>query len=284
MILVTGATGKVGSALVQQLQAAGLPFRALAHSAASLERLRARRIDAAPVDATRPEELVDALRGARRLFLLTPSGPEQAASEARYVDAARRADVGHIVKLSTYRAEDPSIAFFQHHRASEQYIRASGVPYTFLRPNMFMQHLGAADAPMIRGQSAIINSAGEGQVSFVDVADIAAVAVAALRDDSHQGQVHVLTGRERLTYGEVAARLGALLGREVRYVALADDAYAAALRAAGLSDWYAEGLPELNRYFRDGKGGEITNTVERITGRPARTIDDYLAESRETFA
>ena len=115
------------------------------------------------------------------------------------------------------------------------------------------------------------------------VAGWAAVAGAALRDDTHLGQTYVLTGPEALSYGQVAQRMTTSLGREVNYVPLADDAYQGALVSAGLPPWYAKGLSELFQFYRAGKGAEVTDVVTRITGRAARTLDAYLTENRARF-
>ena len=120
-------------------------------------------------------------------------------------------------------------------------------------------------------------------VSFVGTRDIAAVAVAALRDGGHSGQTYEITGAEALSYGEVAQKLTALLGQPIQYVALDDDAYRAALLSAGLPPWYADGLTALYRFYREGKGAAVTDVAAQVTGRPARTLDAYLAEHRTLF-
>ena len=284
MLLIIGATGKVGTALVAQLREQQLPFRALAHSPASLARLGEQGIDAVLVDEARPGWADAAFAGVDRAFLLTPGGPDQPATERALVDAARRAGVRRIVRLSVLAADDSTVSLLRSHRQAEQYVRKSGLGYTFLRPNAFMQNLGTADLPTIRQQGAIFNSAADGRVSFVDTRDIAAVAVAALRDERHVGQTYDLTGPEALSYSEVAVKLTSLLGRPVRHVPLEDEAYRGALLSAGLPGSLAEGLAELYRFYREGHGAVISDAVARLTGHPARTLDAYLTEHRALFA
>lgn len=283
MILVTGATGKVGSALVEQLQAQQIPFRALAHTSASYDRLNKQQVHAVLVPEPNSTNVAAAFDDVDKLFLLTPSSPNQAATERTFVDAARYANVQHVVKLSVLGADAAAISLAQFHHESEQYIQQSGIGYTFLRPNSFMQNVGTIDAPLIKEHSAIFNSAGEGKVSFIDARDIAAVAIAAFSDERHNGQAYDLTGPEALTYSEVTQKLTALLDRSINYVALSDDDYRAALLAAGLPDWYANGLTELYQSYRAGEGAAVTNLVEQLTGRPARTFDAYLADHRALF-
>lgn len=284
MILVTGATGKIGTALVAQLQAQHIPFRALAHTAASHKLLTDQHVESVLVPDQQGATLLAAFERIDRLFLLTPSSSDQLLVERRLVDAAQEAGIKQIVKLSVFGVEDQSVSIFHSHRESEHYIRQSGVSYTFLRPNLFMQNLGTTDAALIKQQNAIFNSAGSGVVSFIDTRDIAAVALAVLQDERHRNQTYDLTGQEAISYGDVARKLTNLLDRSIGYIALDDDAYHAALVSAGLPDWYADGLTELYAFYRAGKGAAVTDLVERITGTPARTIDTYLADYRTVFA
>lgn len=278
MILVTGSTGKIGTALIGQLQAQRIPFRALAHTPASYARLRAQQVQAVLAD-----DLAAAFDDITQLFLLLPNSLEQAAIERQLIEAAQRAQVKHVVKLSVLGVEDPSVSLFRAHLESEQYLRQSGLGYTLLRPNLFMQNFGTIDAASIKQQSAIFNSAGDGVMSFVDTRDIAAVAVAVLLSEQHSGQTYTITGQAVYSYADIAQKMTALLGHAVQYVALSDDAYRAALLSVGLPDWYAEGLVELYRFYRAGKGAQVTNVVEQLTRRPAGTLDTYLADHRSLF-
>lgn len=284
MILITGATGNIGSALVTQLQAQQVPFRALAHTPASYERLRAQQVDAVLLTEPQGAEVETAFAGVDRVFLLTPSSGDQAEIERGFVDAAQHAGVQHIVKLSVLGADAPDVSLVQAHREGEHYIRQSGIDYTFLRPNAFMQNVGTADAAMIKQQSAIFNAAGNGRISFIDSRDIAAVAAAVLTNTGHSGQTYELTGPRALSYSEVAQQLTTLLDRPIRYVPLDDAAFYDALVSAGLPSWYAEGLGDLYRFYRAGNGTIVTDAVERTTGRAARTFATYLADHRALFA
>ena len=283
MLLVTGATGKVGTALVEQLQAQAMPFRALAHSPASYDRLKAQQIHAVLVPDVQTADLAAAFEGVDQLFLLTPTSLDQAAIEGALVDAAKQAGVRHIVKQSALGADDASVSIFGPHRESEEYLKQSGVGYTILRPNLFMQNLGTIDVATIKQQNAIFNSAGDGLISQIDVRDIAAVAIAAFTNPKHASKIYDLTGPEALPYSEVAQKLTTALVRTVQYVALNDNDYQHALVSAGLPDWYATGLSELYRFYRDGEAAAVTNTVEEVTGQPPRRLDGYLAENRALF-
>lgn len=213
------------TALVAQLQAQRIPFRALAHSAPSHTRLVDQQVESVFVPDHQGAPLLAAFADVDRLFLLTPSSTDQALVERRFVDVAREVGVKQIVKLSVFGAEDRSVSIFQPHRESEHSIRQTGIGYSFLRPNLFMQNLGTTDATLIKQQNTIFNSAADGVVSFIDTHDIAAVAVAVLQNEQHLGQTYDLTGKEAISYDDVAQKLTTLLGRRIAYVALDDAAY-----------------------------------------------------------
>jgi len=288
MIIVIGATGQTGAALVAGLRARGLRFKALAHSQDSYERLKAEKIEAVLADEAQAGSLTVAMDGAERMFLLTPSTPGQAEVEARLVEAAKQAGVRHVVKQSVLGVDDvtgsfPSVSLLKGHGDSEKFIRQSGIGYTFLRPNAFMQNLGNMSAAQIKTQSLIANSVGEGRVSYIDMRDIAAVAVEALSDDKHIGQVYELTGPQSLTYAEIAKMLTKVVNRTVSYKPMSDEDYRAALLGAGLPAARAEGLSALYRSYREGKAAQVTDVIERVTGQPARCFEDYLAENKARF-
>src|SRR5579859_61861 len=285
MILLIGATGQaqVGAALVAQLQARKLPFRVLAHTPASFDRLTKEGIEAILADDTHPGQLAAAFQDIDRFFLLTPGSPDQPTLERRLVDAARQAGVRHVVKLSVLGAGDPDVSLLRSHSASEQLIRQSGLDYTFLRPNAFLQNLGTREVARIKQYSSFANANGDGVVSLIDTRDIAAVAATALSSDRSIGQTYELTGPEALSYTQIARTFTALLGRPITDLALSDDAYQSALLSAGLPAWRAEGLSALSRFYRAGKGAVVTDAVEQITGQPARTLDTYLADHHALF-
>lgn len=285
MILLIGATGQaqIGAALKAQLQARKLPFRVLAHTPASFDRLTQEGIEAILADDTHPGQLAAAFQDIDRFFLLTPGSPDQPALERRLVEAARQAGVRHVVKLSVLGAGDPDVSLLRYHGASEQFIRQSGIGYTFLRPNAFLQNLGTRDVAQIKQYGSLANSIGDGAVSMIDTRDIAVVAATTLSSDRLIGQTCELTGPAALSYAEIARTLTALLDRPITYRALSDDAYRSALLSVGLPAWRAEGVSALYRFYRTGKGAVVTDTVERITGQPARSLSAYLADHRALF-
>lgn len=283
MILVTGSTGLVGRELVKQLQAAQVPFRALAHSPASAQTLKAQGVRVVEGDYTQPSSLAASLDGADRLFLLTPTNPALVEIEQNIIGAAKQAGVQHIVKLSALDVDRAGIEIMDWHAQSENNLRASGLPYTILRPNYFLQNFARIDAPTIIGQGAIYSSLAAAPVSAIDTRDIAAVALAALTTDRHFNQTYDLTGSEAFTFEQAAARFSKRLNKPVQFINLPDDQMRTAMIANGVPDWYADGLVLLFKYYREGKGAVINDNVARITGQPARTFDTYLNDHLHLF-
>lgn len=141
--------------------------------------------------------------------------------ERRAIDVIKQSNVQHVVKLSAMGGREAT--FPRQHAESEDYILTSGVPYTFLRPNGFMQNMVNYNAATIQAQSAFYGSEGDGRISQIDIRDVAAVAVKALTEGGHVGKAYTLTGPEALTNNEVAQILSAELGRQIRFVNLSPE-------------------------------------------------------------
>lgn len=279
MIFVTGATGTVGSRLVELLKAEGARTRVGVRSPEKARGLEAPNVAVVPFDFEKPEGFDAAFEGVERLFLVTPFAPNQVELAARAVDAAKRAGVKHIVKLSAIGCDmEPGIQLGRWHRAQEKYIEASGLDYTFLRPNNFMDNFVTYAGMTIKGNSAIFMPLGNGAVSYIDARDIAAVAAAALTRDGHAGKAYTLTGPVALTLHEVASALGKALRRQVNYVDLPEAAARQAMRQQ-MPDWMVDAMMELNAIDKAGYAAVVTDTVKEITGKAPLTISQWAADN-----
>lgn len=188
MIGVTGAGGTLGSELVRQLAAAKVPFRAAHFSKDKAEAARAEGIEATVIDYRQPATLREAFQGCERLFLLGPTVEDPTRLELAAVEAARAAGVRHVVKQSVLGAEGEDYSFAKVHRPVERALEESGLDWTFLRPNSFMQNVVTFMAPTIRSEGRFYSSCGQARIAHVDVRDIAAVAVKALTASGHAGK------------------------------------------------------------------------------------------------
>lgn len=271
MILVTGATGTVGTEVVKALSGRGQRFRAG-------YRTRPQNVpagqEAVPLDFEKPETLGPALSGVETVFLLSNT----VAPEAGVVRAAKAAGVRRIVKLSVMRSAREEFTFAKWHRAAERAVEESGLQWTFLRPNGFMQNVVNYMAETIRSQAAIFSSAADGAISAVDARDIGAVAAHVLTETGHEGQAYELTGPAALDYAQVASVLSSVLGWQIRYIPIPPEQYRQAAVAAGTPPGYADALVDLNRYYAAGGLSAVSPAVRLITGEEPISFERFARD------
>jgi uncharacterized protein YbjT (DUF2867 family) len=283
MILVTGAGGTVGREVVQELQRSGLPFRAAYHTEEKAAKARASGLDAVAVDFARPESLQPALGGISKLFLLSAATPELAEREMGVVDQVKRAGIAHLVKLSVWRASEEEFTFARWHRSSEKAIEASGIPFTFLRPNSFMQNLSTYYAQSIRSTRTIAIPAGHAKESPIDVRDIAAVAARIFSETTHFGHAYDLSGPESLSYHQVANTLSVALRRKITYQDVSDEEYILGLRASGAPAWLTDAILELQHYAKRGQAADVLGSVQQILRRRPISLERFARDYSNAF-
>jgi uncharacterized protein YbjT (DUF2867 family) len=266
-ILVTGATGTIGSQLVSALKGRGdVTVRVAVRDAAKAEALKGGNVTPVDFEYTRTDLIQKAVEGVEKLFLVTPFSPDQVDLAARLVDFAKAAGVKHIVKLSAFGADfEPGIQLGRWHRTVERYIVGSGVKYTFLRPNNFMENFINFYPPGQDGN--IYLPWGQGACSFIAGADVAAVAATALTSGGHENKAYELTGPEAFTIGQAAATLGEVSGRKVSYVDVPEAAAKKAMLGLGLPEWMVDAMMELHGIDKAGYAAQVTDTVRKVTGR-----------------
>ena len=281
-VLVTGATGNTGRALVDALTGRGAPVRAMVRSQADRGKLPAE-VEIAVADFDDPASIGAALEGARRAYLVTPSSERAEEQQRRFADLAAKAGLGHLVVLSQLGADERSpVRFLRYHGAVEQHVRDLGIAFTFLRPNLYFQGLLAFAGP-IAAEGRFYAPIGDATVSAVDVRDIAAVAATALTESGHEGATYTLTGPESITHAQIAAALTAALGRQVTFTDVPPEAFAASLSGI-LPPWQAEGLLEDYAHYRRGEAAAVSPAVAEITGSPPRNVEQFARDYAPAFA
>jgi uncharacterized protein YbjT (DUF2867 family) len=280
MILVTGATGTVGSEVVRQLVASGERPRALVRDAGSAREMLGPGADYVAGDLDRAETLPVALTGVDRVFLLTRQSSRQSDQEKVVVDAAVAAGVRHLVKLSVFRADDGSeLQVARQHAAMERYAERSRIPCTFVRPVFFMQNL------IPQALNGTIRSAtGTGRVAMVDVRDVASVVAHALTSRGCEGKTYTLTGSQALSFDEVAETLSTCLGTRISHVGVSPDTVRDAMVQAGVETWFAEDMARLHTMLAAGYEDVLTNDVAVVTGTTARTLAEFGRDLTERLA
>lgn len=281
-LLVVGASGTTGLETVRALSRQGVPVRALLRDPAKQSRLDLPGVEIAFGDFGDPASLERAMQGIRSVYLVSPPATTMEASETAVVDAAKAAGVRRIVKLAAHGiGPDAPIQVARYHWAVEEYIRASGLEWTFLHPRYFMQNLlGSSDT--IR-QGALYMALGDARISLVDARDIGASAAAVLTQEGHAGKTYDISGPEALTYHDLAAEFSRQLGYPVQYHAIPDEALKQALVQAGVEGWFADDLVGLVGIWRQGYGASVSTDVATLTGRPATSFAAFLGDHVGAF-
>lgn len=285
-ILLTGATGTVGSEVAKQLAAQGVPFRAMVRARDGKETAALRALPGATIvqgDFNDAASLATALTGIERAFLLTNSSAEAEKQQLSFVAQARQAGVRHLVKQSQWAASpDSPVRFLRYHAVVEEAIRAANLDFTFLRPNLFMQGLlGFKDS--ITKQHKFFAAISDAPVSVVDVRDIAAAAVASLTQPGHAGQTYDLTGPEALTHAQMAAGLSAAVGHPITFVDVTPEDMRGALLEAGFPEWQADGLLEDYAHYHRGEAATVAPGVRQATGHAPRAFAAFSQDYAEAF-
>jgi uncharacterized protein YbjT (DUF2867 family) len=274
MILVIGATGTVGRFVVRQLTARGEQVRALVRDPGAARQRLGDRVQYVVGDLDRPATLTPALAAADRVFLLTRQSDRQPGQERAVVDAAVRAGVCRLVKLSVFRADERSpLQIARQHALTERAVRESGLGYTIVRPVFFMQNLPG----MIR-DGAIRTAAEDGRVAMVDARDVAAIAVDALTGYGDEGRTYTVTGPQAMTFDEVAAALSRETGDPVRHVRVTPDQVRAALERNGVPTWFARDMARLQSMLAVGYEDLVTDDVRTVTGTAPHTVAEFCRD------
>lgn len=282
MILVVGGRSKIGSALIDELVERREQVRALVRSGEGGDSFPGA-VETVVGDLADPGSLNAAMHGAEKVFLLCGPTPDEVQLNKNAIDAADGADVTLFVR-SSILGSDPSSAatFVKDHGACDSYLRESGVPCAIVHPNLFLQNVPENTIPSIGADGNFYANAGDARISMVDTRDVASVAAVLLTEPGHEGEEHDVTGPQALSYNDVAEALSSTMGRQIGYVDVTDDAVRQTLLGFGIGEWMAGALVDLYQDYRrsgtDGYAARVTDTVERLTGRPARTLEGLLAE------
>ena len=282
MILITGASGTVGKAVLAEVARSGQKHRAMYRSKAEAAKAPAG-TEAVIADFSNKASLATALDGVESVYLVCSPIPDLAQLEGNAIEASEAAGVRRIVLNSALGAGDYGKSFPSWHRKVEDKLKATKMEQCILRPNSFLQNVLTYYAPSIRAQGAFYGVMGNARTSYLDVRDIAAVAAKALRGGAHDGKTYELNGLEALTCAEVAEKISRHAGIAARYVDIPMEALRRAMLDQGMPEWQVTALLELQEYYTSGKGGTVDGVLERLLGRRPITMDQFLAEYAGEF-
>lgn len=286
MILVTGANGLAGSAVIREFARQHSPVRALVRSRAKAQVFETLpSVELAEGDMQRPETLAAALSGVDRALLISSSDLQMVETQSTFIDAAKKAGVRHIVKFSGLNASVASPFLFNRmHAEIEGYLERSGVTWTHLRPSQFMPEY-LREGPTIVAEGAFFVPLGDAKLSPVDMDDIAKAAFALLHTSGHEGKRYEMTGPEALSMTEIAEQISRAIGKAVRYVNIPPSERHRALLAAGVPRYIADALDVQASERRKGATGETVVHPETHTALSIRstTFAEFARRNAAVF-
>ena len=284
-ILVTGATGNIGSQLVQRLKEKNLEVIAGVSSLSKAGRFSKQSIDTAILNFAQPDSLESAFDGVDRLFLLLPLVEAMVDWGPRVIEAAKKAGVRFVLRSSGMGADpDTPYELGKTHGLIDQALMASGLAYTIVRPNSFMQNYINYFGGMIKDQQSIFLPQGQGRISLIDVRDIAAVDAEILAaPEKHWEKTYDLTGPEPLNNEEIARILSRVIGKPITYMDIDEAVARQGLAQMGMPEWNIRLMESLNRRIKLGMTAEVTHWVRMIAGRPPTTFEQFARDHGEAW-
>src|SRR2546425_124574 len=284
-VLVTGATGTVSTALRETLKGkVGLKIRTLVRDPAKADALKKDGYEVVIGDLEEPDTLAEAFDGVDILWLLTPASALEPSMGSNAVQAARRANVKHIVRNSAIKAaHDAPNRNGRLHALVEEAVRASGIPWTILRPHYYMQNL-LSSAASVASDGMLYMNMGDAPVGMIDARDVGVLAAGILEDPArHAGKAYTPTGPESTTMAQAAENLSKVLGKPVKYVALPQDAAQQAMLGFGLSRWFVGNVVDYGRVYSEGWGDFTTNDFKEITRQDAHSFKQFASDFAPAF-
>jgi uncharacterized protein YbjT (DUF2867 family) len=279
---VTGA-GVTGGEVLRQLAATNRTASSLVRNAARAESFRRLGIQLIEGDFARKDSWMRALDGVDAVFAITPAHRDAVAWNAMFLDYAKECRVRHVVQLSGMSVSPSSSAeFHRQMSACDESLKASGLSYTILQPNVFHQNM-LRMALSIRQHGCFRSAVGNARISMIDVCDIGEVAVKALTEPGHAGSIYVLTGPEALTYFDVARLLSDAVGKPIVYQALDQDEAVKELVEFGVAEAVARSRVGVHLSFSSGAFAPVTSDVQRLLGRAPRSFSDFARDHAADF-
>ncbi|MFZ3329897.1 MAG: SDR family oxidoreductase [Candidatus Acidiferrales bacterium] len=282
MILVTGASGTAGKAVLAEVARSGAKHRAMYRSKTDAAKAPTG-TETVIADFADNASLAAALRGIDSVYLVCSPVRELVELEGNAIDACVAAGVRRVVLNSALGAAGYPKSFPSWHRKVEDKLNSTKMARCIIRPNSFSQNVLTYNAPSIRQQGAFYGSLGNARISYVDVRDIATVLAKALQGGEHDGKIYELNGPEALTNADIAEKISRHAGVPVRYVDIPEDAQRTAMLDQGMPEWQVTALLDLQRYYTSGQGGTVDTVLEKLLGRAPIKKDEFLAEVASEF-
>ncbi len=283
MILLTGATGKTGSATAKALNERGIKFRALIRNEEKREEIESLGGEVVIGSIENKEAVDQSMVDIEAALILLPNSENQLSLEKQLVDSAKQAGANRVVKMSSIEATpDATSPIPKLHLESEEYIKQSGLSWTMIKPNFYMQNL-IASAGTIKDQGKIFLPMGEGKTGMIDTTDVGKVLAKVLSEDGHESMNHEITGPEILSFYEVAEIFSRGLGEQVDYVDVPLGAYKETLGQFLTNQWHLDAVIDLFKGIADGGIEEKTDTYSELMGESPKSLSEFISENSFIF-
>lgn len=282
-ITVFGATGRIGSELIQLLSKAQLPTIAVTRNKGKVMPMPF--VEWITADMNDKDSIRPAIAGSSSVFLISGAGESMIQEQCHAIDVAAEEKVAHVVKLSSAMADPHSSLFIgKAHGQIEAYLKASGVNSTILRPTGFMQNWLLGLAPTVKMQRKIYEATGDGKRAFIDLRDIAEVAFRILTaPEQHRCHAYLLTGGQAVNYGQLAEMITSAIGERVTYIPITPDAAKAQLEQKGVPSWNIDTFLSYAEDQRHHKADFVSDDLAEILQKPARTVEAFVKEHTAQF-
>jgi uncharacterized protein YbjT (DUF2867 family) len=283
MILVTGATGTNGYEILKQLSTTDAQVRAFVRNPKKALMLKELGVEVVIGDFNEPETLNAALKDVEKALLLSTPDLLQVKLQSNFIKAAKDSGIRHVVKFSALGANlNAPAAILKWHGQTEKQLEETGIAFTHLRPNLFMQNMLRV-AQTIATQRIFYDRVGDAKFSLVDVRDIAAVAVKVLTEEGHEGKVYSITGPEVLSFGEVAEKLSIAIENKVTYVSVSPEEYKKPILERGVQEWFVDAVNDIYSYYSEGMGMIVTNVVAEVALKQPISFDQFAKDYAQSF-
>ena len=279
-ILVTGATGNTGSLLVPALREAGVDVRVFVRNESKAQPFKDKGVEVVLGDLDKPETIAPAVEGVDKIYLLTWNGPTQEQQAKNVINAAKQAGTPYLVRHSMWGSEKSRI--IKQGYAVDEAVKSSGLLWTILMPTFFMQNTMMA-AQTIATDGVIYMNMKDGKLGMIDIRDIVDSALAVLTGSGHEGKSYILTGPEPISFHDIAQTFSKVLGKDVKYVNVPDEAALQSMVGMGVPEWIAQGYAELAQGFSENFANRATENVENLTGHPARSFEQFARDFAQAF-
>ncbi len=284
MILLTGLSTTTGRRVAKRLLKSGHNFTALLRDGDKAPDLKSKKVALVKGDLSKPDSIKKAMDGIENAFLLPPTSENQFKLEKNFIDAAKEAGVKHLVKYSALGADpDSPSTILKYHGQSEKYLKDSGLRYTLIRPNLFMQNFVNFYGQQIRKKKEIRLPLKNAKCGYVDVRDTVRLINKVLTSKGSKNKIYTITGSESLSCIEIAELFSEAMGKKINYVEIKPKEFKKKMIDSGVKEREADAYSELYKLVRDGLYDQVTDDIYKLTNRQPHTFEEFLDDNIKFF-